>query len=317
MSVVVHHFAPGAAPRPTERRGLGRRARRIGLATFFASVVVNAGLGIYAVLTPDFGETAQRILVTSLCVTGSILLALSCEPAWERGLLGPVPAAGALLGAAAFAGLIVGVWTEPASETLRNLLWSTFAIAIACTAASLLVLERARKGIAPLHQRVLTFTLAFVALAAAVAVGVIWARPTEDTVGKIGGSGYAIAAACALAGFLTLARLAQGHRWVLDIALGLLALGAASIIAGIWAEEGGGVPIGRIMGVALISFAAFAVSVPVLHWIDRGVVAAEASTSTAVRYCPHCGGKLAGEVGVEARCDRCGRAFIVSTHISA
>ena len=123
-------------------------------------------------------------------------------------------------------GLIVGIWTEPESETLRNLLWSTFAIAIGSTLASLVVLERARKGISLAHERALTVTLALVALATAVAVVAIWAQPSEDTLGKIGGSGYVAAAACALAALLTLARLAQRHRWVLDVTLGLLALGA-------------------------------------------------------------------------------------------
>jgi hypothetical protein len=314
MSVVVQHIGPGTARRPSQRRTFGPSVRRIGLATFFVSVGVNAALGIYAVLTPDFGDTAQRILFTSLCVTGSVLIALCCEPAWERRHLGPVPALGATLGAVAFAGLIVGIWTEPESEVLANLLWSTFAIAIACTVASLVVLERARNGITLAHARVLTVTLALIAVAAAMAVATIWAEPSDDTLGKIGGSGYVVAAACVLAVFLTLARLAERHRWVLDVTLGLLVLGAGIVILGIWIEEG--LPLGRAMGVVLIAFAAFAVTVPVLHWVDRGALAVAEATGDAVRFCPHCGAKLGGEIGIGLECTRCGRGFTVTPNVS-
>ena len=85
----------------------GDDPRRLGLGIFFVSVAVNAALGIYAVLAPDFGETQGKILGTSLCVTGAVVLALACEPAWERRLLGPVPYAGAVLGAVGFTLAIV------------------------------------------------------------------------------------------------------------------------------------------------------------------------------------------------------------------
>jgi hypothetical protein len=298
-----------AAPRFSKTRGVGRRARRNGLRVFFASVAVNAALGIYAVLTPHFGDTAGKILVTSLCVTGAMLTALCCEPAWERGLLGPVPVLGALLGAAAFAGLIVGLWTEPESATLGKLLGSTFAAAIACALASVVVLERARKGISLGHERAITLTLGVIALAAAVAVALIWTTPSGDTVGNFLGTGLVAAAACVLAALLTLARLAPGHRWLLVAALALLGLGAVLIVANIWLDAWA---LTRAMGVVLIAFAAFAVTVPVMHRLDRGAVAAAAGTGDAIRYCPHCGAKLSGEVGVEARCERCGKGFTVT-----
>ena len=312
MSVVVHHFGFGTAGRRSpERRTFGRRARRTGLGLFFASVAVNAGLGIAAVLAPDFGETAGKILLTSLCVTGAVLMALCCEPAWERRLLWQIPAGGALLSCAAFGGLIIGLWTEPESATLGKLLGSTFVAAIACTLASVVVLEWARKGISLGHERVLTLTLGLIALAAAVAVALIWTAPSSDTIGKFAGTGWVAAVACALAAFLTLARLAPAHRWVLAATLALLGLGAAMIVANIWSPDVWGLT--RMMGVALIAFVAFAVTVPVLHWIDRGTVAAAAATTDAVRFCPHCGNKLAGEPGVELTCGRCGRGFTVRT----
>jgi ribosomal protein S27AE len=98
------------------------------------------------------------------------------------------------------------------------------------------------------------------------------------------------------------------------VTLGLLVLGAGIVVLGIWVEEG--LPLGRAMGVTLIAFAAFAVTVPVLHWIDRGVVAVARATSDAVRFCPHCGAKLSGDPGVEVACSRCGRGFTVAPSAS-
>jgi hypothetical protein len=261
-------------------------------------------------VAPDFGETQEKLLVSSLCVTGAVLMALCCEPAWERRLLGPVPYAGVILGAAAFAGLIVGLWTEPESEALGKLLGSAFAAAIASTLASVVVLEWARKGISLGHRRVITLMLGAIALAGTVAVILIWTTPSGDTVGNFVGTGLVTAAACVLAALLTLARLAPEHRWVLAATLALLGLGAVVTVANIWLPDTSGLT--RAMGVALIAFAAFAVTVPVLHWLDRGAVAVAAATSDAVRYCPHCGRKLAGEIGVELECGRCGRGFSVA-----
>lgn len=115
MSLAVHEAGPGTS-RLAERRSFGSRARRFGLAVFFASVAVNTAFGIYAVLAPDFGETQGKIVGTSLCITAAVVLALACEPAWQRKLLGPVPAAGAVLGAVGFSLAVAGIWAEPESE---------------------------------------------------------------------------------------------------------------------------------------------------------------------------------------------------------
>jgi hypothetical protein len=221
--------------------------RRIGLGAFFVSVAVNAALGIYAVLAPDFGETQGKILGTSLCVTAAVLLALACEPAWERTLLGPVPYLGAALGAIGFGLVIAAMWIEPESDVYGNVTSSTLTVAGACVAASLLVL----------------------------------------------------------------ARLAAHHQWVLRVTLALLALGAALLAIRPWLGDEPGGPYMRVMGVTLIALAAFAVSVPVLHWVDRSAVALLA-TSSAIRHCPYCGSAVTGDLEVEITCGRCGREFTVT-----
>lgn len=232
---------------PQGRRSLGGRARRVGLTAFFTAVAVNAALGIYAVLVPDFGETEGKVLATSLCVTGAVVVALACEPAWEHGLLGPVPVVTVVLGAAGFTLVLVGIWTEADTETWGRIVGTTFTLTAAGVVACLLALAR----LAPRHRRVLHAGLVLLAVAAGLVVGLVW---TDDP-----------------------------GEWYI-----------------------------RVLGVALIALAAVVVTVPVLHWVDRGeLAAAEAGAAGEVAFCPFCGRSLQGAVGGRLYCPRCGRAFSV------
>lgn len=235
--------------RSAKRRPVSRRMRRIGLGAFFVSVAVNAALGIYAVVAPEFGETQGKILATSLCVTGAALLALACEPAWERRLLSPVPHLGAVLGAVGFGLAIAGIWAEPESAFLGRATGSTMAVAFGCVGASL----------------------------------------------------------------LALARLARRHEWVLRVALWLVALGMGLVAIVPWLGDDPNEWYVRTMGVVLIGLAAFTVSIPVLHWVDRSTLAPAEFPSDGVRFCPYCGSGVAAEAGGGAYCSRCGREFVVGT----
>jgi len=63
----------------------------------------------------------------------------------------------------------------------------------------------------------------------------------------------------------------------------------------------------------MIVLAAFVVTVPVMHWIDRGALVAAEAVVGAVRYCPYCGNEFAAALAVELLCTRCGRGFRVET----
>lgn len=245
MSTASH--APELPPRiSVERRHLGRRARRIGVAVFFGSVAVNAALGIYALLAPGFGETQGKILGTSLCVTGAVLLALACEPAWERGRLGYVPPAAAALGAVGFGLAAATMWAEPTGDTWGKLLLTTFTAAVAGVAASL----------------------------------------------------------------ISLALVAPRHGWLVKATYALLALAAGSYGLMPWLGNEPSEWYARGTGVAMVALAAFAVSVPVVHWLDRSALAA-ADVTDEIRFCPYCGSRLAGEPSRAIACGRCGREFSV------
>jgi hypothetical protein len=248
MSTLISDVGSEPVPRSAERRPVGGRLRRFGLGIFFVSIAVNAALGIYAVLAPDFGDTQGKILGTSLCVTGAVVLALACEPAWERKLLGPVPPIGAVLGAVGFALAVIGIWTETESE--------------------------------------------------------FW--------GKAMGTIFAVATACAVASLLALAQLAPRHAWVFRVTLGLLGLGAAMISLLLWLGDDPADEYLRALGVVMIVLAAFTVTVPVLHWVDRAALAAAEAKTGAVRFCPYCGHEFTGDPGADIQCARCGRGFTIT-----
>jgi len=248
MSTLIPDLRSGLVSSSSGQRPVGGKMRRFGLGIFFVSIAVNAALGIYAVVAPDFGETQGKILGTSLCVTGAVILALACEPAWERRLVGPVPPVGAILGAVGFTLAVISIWTEPESE--------------------------------------------------------LWGR-TMVTI-------FTVAAACAVASLIALARLAPRHAWVFTATLALLGVGAAMMSLLPWLGDDPAVAYVRALGVVMIVLAAFTVTVPVLHWVDRAaLVVAEAETG-AVRFCPYCGRELPGTPDTDLRCDRCGRGFTIT-----
>ncbi len=164
-----------AAPETGGSSRLGPRARRLGVAAFFASIGVNAALGIAALVIGDFSETHGRVLGTSLAVTGALLLALACLPAWERGRLAPVPVLGVALGVVAFSLVVVGIWTD-GGDTLGRLMGTFMAPALACAMASLL----AYPTLVPRFRPVLVVTLSLLAVAATMLVVAIWVEPDSS-----------------------------------------------------------------------------------------------------------------------------------------
>lgn len=165
MSTIV-----GPAARLPSGRLHRREARRIGLGLFFGSVCFNAALGIYALVAGEFGETEGKILGTSLSLTGALVLALVCAPAWERRLLGPVPPISALVGATGFALVAVSMWAGGESDTLGKTIGTLLAVGGAGALASLLVLAT----LPPRHAIVFRLALGLEAVASAMFVTGIW-----------------------------------------------------------------------------------------------------------------------------------------------
>jgi hypothetical protein len=157
-----------------------RRLRRIGLGLFFASVACNAVIAIYAIVAPGFGETEGRILGTSLYVTAAILLVLACEPAFERGLLAPVPLVASVCGSVGVALAIATLWLgDDAPEVLVKLAVTAVIAGVGGMLVSLLALARLSRR----YARVRAVAYGLAGLAGLMIAILIWAEP--------GGGAYA------------------------------------------------------------------------------------------------------------------------------
>lgn len=143
------------------------------LRLFLTSVGVNAVLGIWALLSGDFGETQGRVLATSFLVSAAMLSVLVNSPAMQRRALWPAPLIGAVTGASGFALFTVLVWIEPDEEGWFKLAGSLLVAAAAATLASSLALIAlpARLGwMRPVSNGLITL------LAITIVVG-LWAEP--------------------------------------------------------------------------------------------------------------------------------------------
>ena len=157
------------------RRTLHRGALRVML----ASVAVSALMGCYAVLREDFGETEQKLLLSTLSVFGTSMITLACGVAWERGRLGVVPPLGIALGLLGLVLLLVVIWAEP--DTDSDVVWrglsTEITLALAATHASLVSIFGLRRR----YQAVPLATYALNALlTAATLVGIWWEDVWDD-----------------------------------------------------------------------------------------------------------------------------------------
>ena len=153
-------------------------------------------------------------------------------------------------------------------------------------------------------------SVAVSALGLVLAVVLVWAEPSggwpalEKTMGTL----FLLGGAGVLSSLLGLARLAHRFRWVLAVALGLIAVLALCYVTAIWAELNDPPTwLVRVFGVVAVLVAAFVVAVPVLHRAGaRG-----SGEHVAVRFCPACGHPLSARADEDAVCPGCGTSFRV------
>lgn len=149
---------------------------RLFLKFFVVSVLANAVLGIWALLSGDFGQTQGKVLGTSFLVSAAMLSVLVNVPAIRRRALWPAPLVGAVAGASTFALFIVLVWTEPAEDPWIKLAGSFLVVAASGTLASSLALitPSARlKWLRPVGNTL-------IALLGITILAGIWAEPDVD-----------------------------------------------------------------------------------------------------------------------------------------
>ena len=149
--------------------------RKLALSIFFASVAINAILGIIALLVGDFGETQGKILMTSLSVSAASVLSLAMFPAREREQLGIIPDAGIALSVAGFGLLIILVWTEFQEDSLARIVGSVLTFAVASGYASLIALATVR----PKYELVVRAAYVLATVLSIFIVAAIWGEPSE------------------------------------------------------------------------------------------------------------------------------------------
>ena len=113
-------------------------------------------------------------------------------------------------------------------------------------------------------------------LAATQLIAGMWLEVNDGTYWKYAASVSIVAATCAHVSLLSIARLAPAHTWVQVVAYVPPFL-FATILVGIIFSETGNDDTLRILAVVGILDAALTLLVPVLHFLDRGAVAAVAT----------------------------------------
>lgn len=157
--------------------------RKLALTIFFASVAINAILGIVALLVGDFGEVQGKVLMTSLSVSAASVLSLAMFPARERELLGIIPDAGIALAVAGFSLLVILVWTEFRGDGLARMTGSVLTFAIAAGYASLISLATVRLK----FDVVVRSAYGLAAVLALMITSAIWSEPDGDVMPRVMG----------------------------------------------------------------------------------------------------------------------------------
>jgi len=160
----------------TPFRSTGKRRWLLG--AVLGSVAINAVLGVIALLADGLGETGDRVLGTSACVTAAGMLTLGCFPALERHRLGLVPKAGIALSLAGFVIAVVGIWGSIGS-LLERVMGTTLTLGVGCVLGSLFVLVR----IAPRYRIVLPISLILVAVLDGLVVAAVWDAASGTAIG--------------------------------------------------------------------------------------------------------------------------------------
>ncbi len=168
--------------------------RTVFVRVFVGSVAVNAVLGIWALLSSDFGETQGKVLLTSFLVSAAMLSVLVNTPAMRRRVAWPAPLVGAATGAIGFVLLIGFVWFDPGADAWWKTVGSLLAVAAGATlGANLELLEvPERLGFARLVAAGLITTLVGLVLFG------IWANPDDEVYARTLGVNAVLVAAATL-----------------------------------------------------------------------------------------------------------------------
>jgi catechol 2,3-dioxygenase-like lactoylglutathione lyase family enzyme len=147
------------------------------------AVALNTVLGIWALLSSDFGRTEGKVLATSFCVTGACVLVLANAPAHERRLVPPAPLAAMVLGVIGFVIVVADIWADFGEETAAKLAASALILAVAGTLVGLLALARLR----PSHRALQPVAFVLAGAVAGTLVVLMWAEADSSFAWRVFG----------------------------------------------------------------------------------------------------------------------------------
>jgi len=147
------------------------------------AIAVTAALGLYAVLVPDFGELQAKVLGTSAAISGASILVLACTPAWEKGLVRPLPVVASGLTVVALLLVVVGMWGDVSGDAYWKTMGSALILAVWAVLVCLLALAR----LAPRYRWTFLAASGITLALALVSLGAIWFEVDSDAVGRIVG----------------------------------------------------------------------------------------------------------------------------------
>lgn len=142
------------------------------------SIGIGAAVAIFALIGLEVGGTGWKIVGTSFSITGAALVAMPSVAAWEREKLGQLPIVGIAAAILGFAGVILGIWVEPANDTLWKLPVTLIIAGVAIAGFSLLEFARLSAG----QSWILTATRVMIAVVALMLAVAVWT--------EVGGDGY-------------------------------------------------------------------------------------------------------------------------------
>ena len=179
--------------------------RRTALRVFLVSIAANAALGIWALLSSDFGQTEGKVLATSLLVSAAVLSVLVNVAPLQRRVVWPVPAVAAVVGAGSILAFIVMIWAETDDATPLRAAFSGLVIAVAATLSGLLALLPLQPG----HEPIRYLHHALTVLLTATIIWGIWTDPGGSWFGRTLGVQSILVAALTV-GIPVLGRFGRG-----------------------------------------------------------------------------------------------------------